>query len=441
MKRNEAYFMEYTPCIIIPGIGQSKMELLDENNQKIKMAWQLDVDSDALIKKLKFPMLRSVIFRCDSGLSKKMAEAVSDIVSPIAHNPDGTMKNNVRVVDYPQSLAECTEDERDYIYRMVPVQHLSHIITENNMYFFAFNSFGMPYEIAADLNDYIQKVKAKHNCDKVNLIPISLGGAMSIAYFDAYGYKDIKRVMYFVPALQGTPIISSLVDMDIDIDNALSLVRFMFPRSTADMLEKVLGLLPKKVGEKLIMSAFGALNEDVVLPCGAMWATVPPEKYSPLAGKHLRDEKYAALKEQTDRFYKAQAAFPEDVKKMKADGVEFFAVVGYGLQLMPIVRTDLNSDGVINTSSASLGAELAPLGETLEGKEKSDYISPDGIIDASKSILPDTVWYFKDQFHDGIAYNDTALNVAAKVLSDDSFNSVYSSPDYPRFGVKQDNRK
>ena len=434
--------MDYTPCVIVPGIGQSKMELLDSNGKKIKMAWQLDVDTDAVIKKLKFPMLRSVIFRSDMGLSKRMGEVVRDIVDPIAVNPDGSMKNNVRVVEYPQSLAECTEDERGYIYRMVPVQHLSHIIGEENMYFFAFNSFGQPYKIAADLDAFIKKIKAKHNCKKVNLIPISLGGAMSIAYLDAYGYGDVKRIMYFVPALQGTPIISSLIDMDIDIGNALSLVRFMFPRSTADMLEKVLGLIPKKVGEKLIKSAFAALNEAVVAPCGAMWATVPPEKYTPLAEKFLIDEKYASLKEQTDRFYKAQAAFPENVKKMKADGVEFFAVVGYGLQLMPIVKTDLNSDGVINTSSASLGAELAPLGKTLENAdENSDYISPDKIIDASKSILPDTVWYFKDQFHDGIAYNDTALNVAAKILSDDSFNSVYSDPAYPRFGVKQDNRK
>lgn len=434
--------MEYTPCIIIPGIGQSKMELLDENNKKIKMAWQLDVDTDAIVKKLKFPMIRSIILRSDLGLCNRMAEVVKDIVSPIATNNDGTMKNNVRVVDYPQSLAECTEEERKYIYRMVPVQHLSHIITEDNMYFFAFNSFGQPYKIAEDLNAFIQKVKTKHNCDKVNIIPISLGGAMSIAYFDAYGYKDIKRVMYFVPALQGTPIISSLIDMDIDVDNALSLVRFMFPSKTADMLEKILGLVPKKVGEKLIKSALGALNSEVVTSCGAMWATIPPHRYPELSKKYLRDPKFAVLKEQADRYNKAQVAFPESVTKMKKDGVEFFAVVGYGLQLMPIVKTDINSDGVINTSSASLGAELAPIGKTLENVDKlSDYISPDGVIDASKSILPDTVWYFKDQFHDGIAYNDAALNVAAKVLSDDSFNSVYSDPKYPRFGVKHDNRK
>lgn len=434
--------MDYTPCIIIPGIGQSKMELLDENNKKIKMAWQLDVDTDAVVKKLKFPLIRSIVLRNDLGLCKTMYNVVKDIVDPVATNNDGTMKNNVNVIDYPQSLAECTEDERDYIYRMVPVQHLSNIISEDNMYFFAFNSFGRPYDIAADLNDFIQQVKEKHKCDKVNIVPVSLGGAMSIAYFDAYGYKDIKRVMYFVPALQGTPIISSLIDMDIDVDNALSLIRFMFPSSTANLLEKILKLLPKKVGEKMIISALQALNDAVVVSSGAMWATIPPQCYTTLSKKYLADKKYSVIKEQADRFNKAQMDFPKNVAEMKKNGVGFFAVVGYGLQLMPIVKTDASSDGVINTSSASLGAELAPLGKKLENADKnSDYISPDGTVDASKSILPDTVWYFKDQFHDGIAYNDAALIVASKVLSDDSFDSVYSDPDLPRFGNKHDNRK
>ena len=39
----------YTPCIILPGIGQSKVELLDKKGEKIKMAWPLDVNGDELM--------------------------------------------------------------------------------------------------------------------------------------------------------------------------------------------------------------------------------------------------------------------------------------------------------------------------------------------------------------------------------------------------------
>ena len=192
---------KYTPCIIIPGIGQSKIELLDGNGKKLKMAWQLEIGTDSIVKKLKYPFIRSVILRSDLGLSNKMASIVSEIVDPIATNDDGTMKNPIRVVDYPQSIADCTEDERNYIYRMVPMQRLGKIIGEDKLYFFSYNSFGEPYETAAMLNDFIQQIKKEHNCDKVNLVPVSMGGAVSIAYFDAYGHQDdIKRVMYFVAA-------------------------------------------------------------------------------------------------------------------------------------------------------------------------------------------------------------------------------------------------
>ena len=61
---------KYTPCIIIPGIGQSKIELLDDNGNKLKMAWQLGIDPDSIVRKLKYPFISSVILRHDPGLSK-----------------------------------------------------------------------------------------------------------------------------------------------------------------------------------------------------------------------------------------------------------------------------------------------------------------------------------------------------------------------------------
>lgn len=433
--------MSYTPCIIVPGIGQSKVELIDDSGKKVKMAWQLDVDTDKIVKELKGPMLKSIALRNDIGLSRKMAQVLREVVDPIAANDDGTMKNRLRVVSYPQSLADCTEEERSYIYRMVPTQKLTKIIGEDHMYFFAFNSFGEPYEIAKDLNNFIQDVKKEHNCDKVNLIPVSLGGAMSIAYFDAYGSQnDIKRVLYFVGALQGTHVISDLISMNINADKALSLVEFLFPRNTAEMMNKIMKLLPVKVGRKLITSAMETISDTVVRKCPSLWGTVPPEKYPGLSAKYLSDKKFSVLKKKTDRFAKAQKAFPETVLKLKEQGTDFFAIVGYNLPLMPITAPNtLSSDGMINASSASLGATFAPLGEKLS--DSGDYISPDGTVDASTSILPDTVWYFRDQQHDATAYNDTALEVAAHVLSDDSFTSVYSDPALPRYGAAQDNRR
>ena len=62
-------------------------------------------------------------------------------------------------------------------------------------------------------------------------------------------------------------------------------------------------------------------------------------------------------------------------------------------------------------------------------------------MDASTGYLKDATWYFKDQFHDATAYNDTALEIAKRVLSDDGFKDIFSDASLPQFGEASDNRK
>lgn len=40
----------YRPCIIIPGIGQSRVIETGENGEKIRNLWPFDPDIDALVK-------------------------------------------------------------------------------------------------------------------------------------------------------------------------------------------------------------------------------------------------------------------------------------------------------------------------------------------------------------------------------------------------------
>ena len=435
----------FTPCIILPGIGQSKVELVDKNGAKIKMAWPLDINKEELLGKLKGPLAKMMLFRKDAGFSDKVASLVKEAADPIAVNENGTMKNTLRVVTYPQSLAKCTDSEKRYIYRMVPMQRLSEVIGEENVYFFAFNSFGEPYKMARDLDAFIQQVKAETGSEKVNLVPVSLGGALSTAYFDAYGYKnDVKRVMYFVAALAGTHLAADAMEKNLKTENALSVVGLLASKSIEEKLGSMVGMLPAGVLENTITKVLDVILEQTVINCGMLWATVPPERYEALAIRYLSDKKHAELRAMTDKYYNAQKNLRAIITERQQNGTEFFAVAGYDRQLVPIVASDkLSSDGIINTSSSTLGALTAPLGETLPASvtDGNVYVSPDKTVDASKGFLPDSTWYFKDQFHDAMAYNDAALEIAKRVLSDDSFKDIYSDASLPQFGVASDNRK
>ncbi|MBR3768754.1 MAG: hypothetical protein IKL10_11035 [Clostridia bacterium] len=442
----------FTPCVILPGIGQSKVELVDKKGDKIKMAWPLDVDGDALMNELKAPLMKMMLFRKDAGFSDKVASMIRDIADPIAGLPDGSMKNNLKVVSYPRSLAECSPDEKRYIYKMVPLQMLSSRIGEENLYFFSYNSFGDTYETAKELSIFIDMVKEKTGCDKVNLVPVSLGGALSIAYFELFRHKkDVKRVMYFVAALGGSHLIADIMAKNIKTANGLSLVEMLSDAKTAETLGGLLKMMPDGVFEATVDKALDALIDVALANSLSMWGIIPPERYIPLSEKYLSDKAHAALREKADRFYNYRLNFPETVRELEAEGVEFFALCGYGLPLLPLVNSDkMSSDGIINVSSTTLGALSAPLGEKLtefpeEGRVCKDsthsHLSPDGTVDAAYGLWPEKTWYFASQGHDATAYNDKALGIAARVLSDDSFTDIYSDPEFPQFGTVQDNRK
>ena len=70
------------------------------------------------------------------------------------------------------------------------------------LFFFAYNSFGQPYETAKALDSYIQNVKRLTGSDKVNLVPVSLGGSVATAYFDAYKERDDIHCMLNALRLQ-----------------------------------------------------------------------------------------------------------------------------------------------------------------------------------------------------------------------------------------------
>lgn len=443
---------KFTPCVILPGIGQSKVELIDDTGAKIKMAWPLDVDGEELLNKLKTSFMKMMLFRKDAGFSDKVASAIKEVADPIASCPDGTMKNKLRVVEYPRSLAECGPDEKRYIYKMVPLQMLSERIGEENLYFFAYNSFGDTYETAKELSSFIDMVKEKTGSEKVNLVPVSLGGALSTAYFQLFRHKnEVKRVMYFVAALGGSHLIADIMEKNVKTDMGLSMIEMFADKKTADSLGGILKMFPDGVFENVIDKVLDVIISDVLVNSLSMWGIIPPERYEALRDRYLLDEKHKALREKADAFYEYRLLFPETVRELEAEGIEFFAICGYGLQLMELAKSDkMSSDGIINVSSTTLGALSAPLGEKLgelpeEGRVCNNpghnHLSPDGTVCAAYGLWPEKTWYFASQGHDAMAYNDKALAIAARVLSDDNFTDIYSDAEFPQFGTVQDNRK
>ena len=422
----------YYPTVIIPGIGQSKVELLDNEGKRVKLAWPLELDSKELLRRILPSAAKMIALRRDAGFTDILYRELCKALSPLASARDGIPKAQLRVVSYPRSLAECSEDEKRFIYRMVPMEQLTQVIGESHMYFFAYHSFGQPYETAKELHLFIQNVKQKTGHDKVNIVPVSLGGSISVAYFDAYGdKKDIHRVMNFVPAINGTSIVADVFEGNIDFDDPKKVLEFILDRRATDKILSFTKILPKGMGKKITETALSALRDTVLINSPAMWAVVPRERYDALREKYLCDGKHEALRAKADRFHRAQKDYEQLFKLQTERKVEFFTICGYGKKLAPFVKSkSVNSDSVIDLQSASLNAFSVPVGETLPddykpvykcGEKSHNHISPERVVDAGAGLFPDTTWFFSNQIHDDIAYNDVALLLCREILTNEEF--------------------
>lgn len=443
----------YFPTVIIPGIGQSKTDLYSADGKRIKTAWPADIDGKKLLKELSLNVFKTAMTGDDTALLKKLKALTKKELSALKVNGEGVSNPFLRPVDYERRpLSLCSDDEKRYIYKMVPMKDVAEVIGEDKLFFFSYNSFGQPYETAKSLDSYIQNVKSLTGCEKVNIVPVSLGGSIATAYFDAYRHRDdIHRVCFFVPAVNGSSIVSDIFLNNLDFSNANELFEILLGSKDAKMLVKLSEHLPKGELQRIAETLVEAVFEEIIVNCPGMWAIIPREKYEEAAEKYLCGYGKGTLKAKTERYFRAQKNYEELLLNQAKKGVEIFSVCGYGRPLLPFVKSaDTNSDSVVDFSSASLGGTAAPIGKTLENADSlkrncenpnHNHVSPDGTVDVSTSLFPERVFCFKNQQHDDTAYNDVAMAIAKRILTDESFKDVYSDKRFPQFNGSRNTGK
>lgn len=432
------------PLVIVPGIGQSKVDRLDESGAVVCKAWPLDVDVNQIKKSLLPSAVRMVIFRHDLGFAAKARSAIEQALDTLRCNDDGSQKHRLRVVTYP-SLAECTEDEKHFISRMVPLRGVVEKLGESHVYYAAFHPYGRAYENAALLDEYIQRVKRETGHDKVNLLPVSLGATVTTAYFDAFGEKrDVSRVVGIVPAYDGSKAVADILTGNVDIDNYEELFIGLLGRGDGGAVNKLLSLVPKKLVPKVITAMLEGARNAMLVNSPMMWGIMPAKDYPAVADRLISDEAHRALREVTDRAWRVRADFPAFIAEQRERGVEFFTLCGYNHRLFSETgRGMVNSDMIVPTASASMGCIAAPVNGSLGedyvparvscADESHNHMSPDGAIDASAGALPETTWYFNGMDHEGSASCAPLMELVELLLTDPSPADVHTFPEYPQF--------
>lgn len=454
------------PAIVVPGIGQSNVWALDENGDYL-----LDADGKriscfpayfnvaSIVKTAVVPAISTLISQRDMGLSEALCDVVRDSFAVNACDENGKNTGNIEVEKYLYSVAECSEYEKEQIYRNIPLQNFAEMAGEDHLYYFAYNSFGNNYDIVSELYDYIQMVLAETGHDKVNIVPISMGGSIANALFEYYPdvMDCLEKVVYIVPALDGSTIVGDLYTKNLSFLDADFLyngfLETLMDEETARMIEVIARILPDEVLTGALRAVANCLVDEVASNITMLWGLCP-KAYYPAASAALLADK-PEIKRQTDMFYQAQLNSLSNIQKLVDKGVQVFDIVDYDVPLYQIGNSwnNDNADGVIHLASTSMGAHSALAGETLGADYKQantsinctdpshSHISPDSVVDASTGLLPDTTFYFDAQNHESTARNDIIISLATNLLATDEIKDVYSTPDYPQFNATRDTRR
>lgn len=461
---SSGYVADYdteTPVIIVHGMSQNNTYILDENGNRMPdengfvTGWPFEIDFMPLVKRALPNMIASIITRRDAGLTEAMYEGTYNALSLVERNNDGTYVNNVEVPCYEMPMSELPQDVKEEYYTFLPIQELSEIVGEDDVYYFGYDSLGDVIYETEKLHHYIHDVVLPVSPNgQIKLCFISLGGTIAVNYLETYpeDYDLIRKMVFVIPAIDGSDIIGDLLTGNLSVfydNNTLYedlLVTLMGDVPLAYFLNVVLRILP----EDVLKSALGGLANGLVdvaaLRSTIIWALCPDAYYEEARAIWLDgNDELAGIREDVEYFMNARKNFEENLFALRDTGCEVFNLACYDVNLFPLCKEyrTKNADRVIHAQSTSMGATFANLGETLGEDYKAqgtycndpthNHISPDGVVDATTGLLPCTTWYFKAQAHEQLPENDVALKLAIRAMTDDNMKDVYSNPAYPQF--------
>ncbi len=450
-----------TPVIIVHGMSQNNTYLVDENGNWAKddkgayiTAWPLRIEIPALLKTALLPLLSAIIFRRDMGLADALYKAAHEALWVVEKDTKGNYTNNIEVPCYECPMSELPAEVKEEYYKFIPIQELGEIVGEDNVFYFGYDSLGDVISTTEHLNYYIHNVVLpKTGAKQVKICSISLGGTIAVKYLEEYpeDYELIKKVVFVEPALDGSNIIGDLLTDNLSFYNEEDLyeniiVGLLGDTYTSYLINMVLRILPKDVLMNALRKLAAGVVDIAARNSTIIWALCPTAYYEEAREIWLQGEEYDYLRAKVDDFMEARANFKDNLFALMDTGCIVADVACYDVNLFPICKDykTTNADRVIHAASTTMGVTFADLGTTLGEDYKAagtycsnpehNHLSPDGMVDTTTGLIPCSTWLFKGQAHELLPYNDVALKLAIRIMTDNNMVDVYSNPEaYPQF--------
>ncbi|MCL2106669.1 MAG: hypothetical protein FWH26_06405 [Oscillospiraceae bacterium] len=297
------------------------------------------------------------------------------------------------------------------------------------------------FDIAAQLNEFIETLCEETGHKKIALTGHSEGTNVIMTYLKEYGTKRLDSFLLVNGGWQGLTMAGQLFNKQLSLSGP-AITNFISNYDSGDGVLKAamdltraaeLLFFAPAVGEFLRRELLDPVFAEVLVPLfcqmPAVWGFIPPEYYEGAKAVLGDDPKYDALKVKLDEYhYGVMRRADVLLKRARKAGVTVAVITSYGPAPIPVSRDSFyHCDALIDTARAAGGATAARFGETLPESD-SKYRSPDGVFDAASCLLPDNTWFVKYNNHSPHASEELRMWIIHSKNPD-----VWKNPAFPQY--------
>lgn len=436
------------PIVIIRGMDFGGL-IIDQGTENERAALSVDV-APLILDVVKG--LFSCIFTGMDGLADLAVDIVGGIFFPLACDENGDTIENISVREFPLAMSNYPETIEEFSIHTdgegAAVYSAIERYGAENVYYVTYDWRLDPYETADKINDRVNLALSESGAEKVRIICCSLGGVMSQAYFDKYGYDKVESCVFLSSAIYGSYCSSDPYTGKVSIDKNILMTYLSDTLPDLDFLWTFLdsiglaGLITNFAND--FMDEYKAVIYEKVMRTTfatwpGLWGMQQTDDYE--AAKEImfgdETEKYAGVIEKTDRYQQYRLQRDDFLKQMNEDGVSIIIITSYGAPPIPAFdHSYVQSDSVLETELMSAGATVAPYGKTFE----DDYVaadpsklSPDRIVDASTCLFPDYTWFIAGAPHVCCMKDSDVCDMIFRLSEFDGQPTVHSYGRYPQF--------
>lgn len=422
-------------------------------------------DSEAVLKEVIAAIVKGSYKKIADNswaeFAKEIIPVFTDMFGDLAYNLDGTpVYPEITNKTYDTSLAGYTSDEKEEVASIIGVLYGKELKDEL-VYSFGYDWRESPIDSAAELNTFIEKVKAETGIDQVNIYAHSMGAAVALAYLSEYGaadnYSSVNNVVFASPAWQGTSLIGNAFTGNISV-NGITLESYLVQLSKGSSVAYLASLFISTLAtlngltedyvpalNRMINGMLPTLYSDLVMPIFAgmpgIWSMIPADYYDDAKVFMFPDGMDAGFENKLDAYNAIQKNAKSIISDAMSNGVRFADICAYNKQIVPIAgRYCETSDGVIDTVYSSGGAICSPYLTTFEKDytqaiyDGHNHVSEGLEIDASTCMFPEQTWFYRTLDHSGYKESDGTTDLTMwLLLMYKQFNVYTDAENYPQF--------